>query len=154
MHSPNEEQALTTFQNAAEELRFFKGQQWRVADYALLAYAALVTTPSLVQSCAVSLFAGVLVPVVTLAALTVLWSLEEALAKERGRLFTAREKHLPLIKEIHDGDRNMYRSAFSQRLAGFFHPSVTPEAPGRSGWRARIAKFVEALDPFIWLIAR
>lgn len=153
MRSPNEEQTLAAFHHAAEELRFFKGQQWRVANYTLLAYAALVATPSLVQSCAVSAFAGVLVPVVTLAALAVLWSLEEALAKERGRLFTAREKHLLLIKEIHDGDRRVYRSAFSQRLAGFFHPSVTPEAPGRSVWRARIAKCVEALDPFIWLIA-
>ena len=38
---PSEEQALAAFNHAAEELRFFKVQQWHVTNYALLAYVAL-----------------------------------------------------------------------------------------------------------------
>ena len=83
-----------------------------------------------------------------------LWSLEDALGKERGRLFRVRKRHLPLIEQIHE-DRipRKYRSAISKRLDRFFHPRVTPDAPRPSGWRAGIAKIVEALDPFIRLIA-
>ena len=42
---PSEEQALAAFNHAAEELRFFKGQQWHVTNYALLAYVALAGAP-------------------------------------------------------------------------------------------------------------
>lgn len=154
MASQEQEQALATFDHAAEELRFFKGQQWQVANYALIAYAALVAAPRWTESCALSAIAGMLVFVVMLAALAVLWSLEQALAKERGRLFTARKEHLPLIEQIHhDRTPREYRSAVSKRLDRLLHPNVTPEGPRRSGWRAGIATFVEALDPFIWLIA-
>ena len=45
---PSQEQALAVFSHAAEEIRFFKGQQWNVTNYTLAAYAALVATASLV----------------------------------------------------------------------------------------------------------
>ena len=149
-----EQQALAAFNHAADELRFFKGQQWHVANYALLAYAAVVAAQRLVENPFMTRFAEVLVVAVLLVALVALWSLEDALAKERGRLFRVRKRHLPLIEQIHeDRTPRKYRSAISKRLDRFFHPSVTPDAPQPSGWRAGIAKIVEALDPFIWLIA-
>jgi hypothetical protein len=46
---PSEQQALTTVNYAAEELRFFKGQQWHVTNYALIAYAALAAAPDWMQ---------------------------------------------------------------------------------------------------------
>ena len=36
-----EEQALAIFNQAAEQMRFERGLQWQIAEYALLAYAAL-----------------------------------------------------------------------------------------------------------------
>ena len=61
-----EQQALAAFNHAAEELRFFKGQQWHVANYALLAYAAVVATQRVVENPFMTRFAEVLVVAVLL----------------------------------------------------------------------------------------
>ena len=119
----DKEQAL---HHAAEEIRFFRGQQWHVANYALLSYATLIAASRLIESSAIGLLAGLHILVVMVAGLGLLWSLEEAFAKERGRLFSVREDHLPLIERHHRGERREYKSASSQWLARFTIPASTP----------------------------
>jgi hypothetical protein len=108
-HGASEEQALATFNHAAEEIRFFKGQQWRVTNYALLAYGALVAAPPLIGHTkdvanwvwvGSNLVCAVLVPVPGWLAWGRLKSLNDALNKERNRMSAARSK-LPLIQQIH-----------------------------------------------------
>jgi hypothetical protein len=100
---PSEQQALAVFNHAAEEIRFFKGQQWRVTNYALLAYAALAAAPRWMGAwkgyanalCSVAvIFAG-------LVAWRVLRSLNEAHAKERRRMERARREKLSVVAELH-----------------------------------------------------
>ena len=101
------EQALAAFEHAAEELRFFKGQQWSVANYALLAQAATVTVPGLLEHVAdppvesVARLVGVLV---ALAVLRYGWNvlswLDRSIRKERDRMYEAR-RQLPTLRAIH-----------------------------------------------------
>ena len=44
-YHPSEEQALTIFNNAAEQVRLLTSQRWHIANYALLAFAALAAAP-------------------------------------------------------------------------------------------------------------
>ena len=101
---PSAEQALTTFNHAAEELRFFKGQQWRVTNYALIAYAALAAAPSWVEPeswrSGVSCIASGLVVATFLAAWRVVAILEASIEKERDRQNAARD-HLQLLRKLH-----------------------------------------------------
>ena len=98
------EQALATFDHAAEEIRFFKGQQWNVTNYALLTYAALAAAPDWLGSqdwrWQISLLCAGFTVLAFLAASGVLKGLNEALEKERSRMDEARTK-LPLVGEIH-----------------------------------------------------
>jgi len=61
-----QEQALAAFEHAADELRFFKGQQWAVSNYALILQAALASIPQAFN----------------------LRHLSTAIGKERGRMAT------------------------------------------------------------------
>jgi hypothetical protein len=108
---PSEQQALAAFNHAAEELRFFKGQQWHVTNYVLLAYVALATAPDGMGAwkASASLYCAVAVIVTALLACGVLVTLEVALNKERNRLKEVRPK-LPLIKEIHKNSPAKFRS--------------------------------------------
>ena len=107
----SEPQALAVLNHAALEIRFFKDQQWRVTNYALLAYGALVAAPGLigdgrkdVADCSYVvanwLFAAIAVAAAVLAAV-VLWRLDKAHKKERDRMDEVRFD-LPLVKRIHD----------------------------------------------------
>jgi hypothetical protein len=104
---PSEEQALATINHAREEIRFFKGQQWQVTNYALIAYAALAAVPSWVEPDSwlygwrswVSWGTLGLVGVTMVWTLWMLWGLETARKMELRRLSEARE-HLPFIDEI------------------------------------------------------
>jgi hypothetical protein len=108
---PSEQQALAVFNHAAQEIRFFKDQQWRVTNYALLAYGALVAAPELIdgsKDLANWGCAGIAV-LAAAAAGVVLWKLDKAHKKERDRMDEVR-LDLPLVKKIHDkfpsGDGN------------------------------------------------
>jgi hypothetical protein len=104
-YDPSEDQALVVFDHAAEEIRFFKGQQWNVTNYTLAAYAALVATASFAWPDGwrlwVSILAVALVFVAGGAAWKVLVSLERALNKERRRQHAARDI-LQLLKLVHE----------------------------------------------------
>jgi hypothetical protein len=113
MPGPTEEgQALAIFNHAAEEIRFFKGQQWRVTNYTLLAYGALVAAPQLFEDlCWKAVVGGACFVAVFVAggsAVLVLYSLNVALKKERDRMKAARWK-LPLVQELHDRFKPRYR---------------------------------------------
>jgi hypothetical protein len=104
-------QALAVFNHATEEIRFFKGQQWRVTNYALLAYAALAAAPRLIEresvgDCvwSVANLGCALVALVTASlAFGVLGSLNKALGKERRRMDKAR-CNLLLLMAIHNSE--------------------------------------------------
>jgi hypothetical protein len=108
MQNPNtsseQEQALAVFNHAAEEIRFFKGQQWHVTNYALLTFAALAVVPSWLEPPRWAWFANLLCTALVIlpawGAVRVLKSLDGALQKERGRMEKARDK-LPLVREMH-----------------------------------------------------
>jgi hypothetical protein len=108
--SSEQEQALAVFNHAAEEIRFFKRQQWLVTNYALLAYGALAAVPPLIGDCedvanwicdVASLgcaFVGV--PLVAIGAGVALWSLGKSQEKERRRMDRARGR-LPVVAADH-----------------------------------------------------
>jgi hypothetical protein len=109
MHNANtsseQEQALAVFNHAAEEIRFFKGQQWQVTNYALLTFAALAAIPLWWGPARWALFGknGICAGVAIVAAawaFQILRSLDRAIDKERDRMNKARSK-LPLIQEFH-----------------------------------------------------
>ena len=115
----DEEQALAVFNHAGEEIRFFKGQQWMLTNYALLAYGALAAASLLIDDSKdvenwvwtlSNLFCAALVPLAGWLTWLRLKSLNDALKKERDRMSEARSK-LPLIQQIHSqlppGDRNV-----------------------------------------------
>ena len=105
---PSQEQALAVFNHAAQEIRFFKGQQWLVTNYALITYGALAATPQLIDdTCLKAVASALCAAVVALpagAAGWVLYSLDEALDKERRRMDKARCK-LPMVAKLHANGR-------------------------------------------------
>jgi hypothetical protein len=107
---PSEQQALATFSHAAEEIRFFKGQQWHVTNYALIAYAALAAAPEWMEAwkASANLYCAIAVVVTALSAGLVLVALEIALNKERKRMEAVRLKLL-LIREIHRKSKPAWR---------------------------------------------
>jgi hypothetical protein len=118
-HPGDQEQALAVFNHAGEEIRFFKGQQWMLTNYALLAYGALAAAPQLIGDSrdvanwvwvASNLGCAVLVPLAGWLTWGRLTTLNDALNKERNRMSEAKSK-LPLIQQIHSnfppGDRNV-----------------------------------------------
>jgi hypothetical protein len=133
----SEPQALAVLNHAGHEIRFFKGQQWQVTNYALLTYAALAAAPPLivdcegVANCACILVNFVCSAVVALAAIgawLVLRSLDKAHDKELQRMNAARDT-LPLVQEIHT----------KFKLGGL------KIRPGRVIWVLRIALVVGAV---------
>jgi hypothetical protein len=103
------DQALAVFSHAAEEIRFFKKQQWLVTSYALTGFFALAIAPEWLAHCkeietqfciGVNLGCALVVLVTTMFALWVLGSLEESHRKELNRMNAAR-KRLPVIGDIH-----------------------------------------------------
>jgi hypothetical protein len=107
--STEQEQALAVFHRAAEEIRFFKTQQWLVTSYALTAFFALALAPNYiadcekVQSCFCVLVhraCAALVLLTAILALFVLGSLEESHRKELNRMNAARQR-LRVIGDIH-----------------------------------------------------
>lgn len=103
-----EEQALTVFNHAGEEIRFFKNQQWNVTNYALAAYGAVVATQQLLDDtypkAVTSWICSIVVLVTALAAGVVLWRLNKAHDKERTRMNKARCK-LPVVTALHADGR-------------------------------------------------
>jgi hypothetical protein len=104
------EQALAVFHHAAEEIRFFKKQQWLVTNYTVLTYTVLVAAPEAVggsKDAANSFFvfanwagvAGALVACI--AAIWVLLSLDRSHQKELDRMNKARVGKLPVVQDIH-----------------------------------------------------
>jgi hypothetical protein len=100
-----EDQALTTFNHAAEEMRSLRDHQWLITNYAVIAYAALVGAPKLVPHgswrFSVSLLAIVLVVTVAFQAWRTLEYSTEIRVLEHARLKEAIEQHLPVVREIH-----------------------------------------------------
>ena len=94
------EQALAIFHHAGGRNPLFKGQQWLVTNYVLLAYAALAAAPLSVAKW-VS-WASVLCAVLALgtagAAGRILWGLDKAHDKELDRMDAARAQ-LPLVSK-------------------------------------------------------
>jgi hypothetical protein len=116
-HSPNEqeqasltkEEALTTFNHAAEEIRFFKSQQLHFTNCTLVGYGALAVAPTLIGDredvahwvrVAANSFCALVAFVTAGLVLWELRKLNSALQKERQRMYEARSKLL-LIQQIH-----------------------------------------------------
>jgi Flp pilus assembly protein TadB len=106
----SEAQALAVFNHAGQEIRFYRGQQWQVTHYALLACAALAAAPQLivdcrdVPNCACIVANVVAIVFVALAAIGAWWvvrSLGKSHEKELKRMEAASKK-LPVVREIHD----------------------------------------------------
>ena len=129
MHTPNtsseQEQALAVFNHAAEEIRFFKGQQWNTTNYALLTFAALAVIPPWLEPPRWAWLANWLCVSLAIVAFAWAWfvlcGLDEALCKERVRMNKARSK-LPLVREIHGEprprDRRVSSILYGAALAG------------------------------------
>lgn len=100
---PSEEAAIA-FKHAADEIRFFKGQQWSITNYALALQAGIVGTVKLIEPplrFCWSDVAAMLAVVLMLAAVWLLIALEAAICKERDRMVNARDR-LPVLKTIHE----------------------------------------------------
>jgi hypothetical protein len=110
-----EQQALATFNHAAEQRRYLRGLRWTITNYALIAYAALAVAPSLVDENACfwrALVSVVAVPLVWAAfgqAYRLLADMQDELDMELRRLHAALED-LPLISKIHARYRQKERS--------------------------------------------
>jgi hypothetical protein len=117
--SSEQAQALAVFNHAAEEIRFFKGQELPVTNYALIAYGALAVYPPSIHCnhvvtwfCAGVNFACAFAVLVTAAvAYRVLSSLDQAYGKELSRMNAARWKP-PLVGAIHTKFRLVNSSAW------------------------------------------
>lgn len=124
----NREEAMAVFSHAAEEIRFFKGQQWSATNYALTAYAALALAPHWVEGAtwwkaSVSLGCFAFVWAAFCWAWSILESLAEARKKERRRMDKARLK-LPLVAAMHNREprRRAAQRRFSMRpVSRWFH---------------------------------
>jgi hypothetical protein len=106
-----QEQALAVFHHAAEEIRFFKKQQWLVTNYTMLTYAALVAAPEAVGGSkdptnSLYVFANVLgiagALLALIAAIGVLGSLDGSHKKELDRMDTVRKEKLHVVRDNHD----------------------------------------------------
>jgi hypothetical protein len=101
---PSEEAAIA-FKHAADEIRFFKSQQWSITNYALALQAGVVGAVKLIVPplrCCWSDVAALVIVVLLVAAVWLLIALEAAICKERDRMADARNR-LPVLKEIHKG---------------------------------------------------
>jgi hypothetical protein len=123
-----QQEGLAVFHHAAEEIRFFKRQQWLVTNYALAAYAVLVAAPELLgdpQDVAAWLYAAAnwtcaaVVVIAAIGAWYVLCSLDQSHDKELNRMDAARW-NLPLVQEIH--------------ARFMFKPGIRSPRPGRLMW--------------------
>ena len=102
-----EQQALAAFNHAAEQKRFLLGQQWRITNYALIAFAVLTAAPSWVKPeswiyswrSSVSLIAFVLVWMVVVFTFRNLRRSERSLDRQDKSLREAR-KRLKLMSAI------------------------------------------------------
>ena len=97
---PGQHDAL--YQDAAENLRFVKAQQWRVTNYALLVYAAayLLRGNAPLDTC---LGKTTLITVIVLAclfSLFVLRQLENSMARFRDRIEWVQEHHFDPADQI------------------------------------------------------
>jgi hypothetical protein len=144
---PSEQQALATFYHAAEEIRFFKGQQWKVTNYALIAYGALAATPPWIADCKevngwswfcvmVNLASAFAVLITAYFAYRVLGSLDQSHDKELRRMKAAR-RELPLVKRIHSRFR-------LTRKGAWWRPRRARTRPGRVIWVLHTALFIGA----------
>jgi hypothetical protein len=102
----NQEQALAVFNQAAEQMRFYRSHQWQITYYAVIAYAALATAPRLVRRGAwrgpVSGVALLLVIGAAWQAGRTLWYSEDLRLTEQARQVAARKQHLSLIDGIYE----------------------------------------------------
>jgi hypothetical protein len=101
------DEAALAFNHAAEEIRFFKGQQWSITNYALLLQAGIVGAVELVKQqslwCCWADVAAVLAIGLIVVAVWLLIALEAAICKERDRLEAARSVDLlPVVNRIHE----------------------------------------------------
>jgi hypothetical protein len=103
-----EEQAIATFNHAAEEMRSLRDHEWLITNYAMIAYAALVAAPLLVgeKRCywrgGVNVGAVVLVLLAFFQAERVLWYTNDFRDVAHARLEEAVDR-LHLVCKIHQG---------------------------------------------------
>ncbi len=92
------EQASIAFRHAADEIRFFKTQQWSLTNYAIGAQVGVVAAVTHLSG---RFMIGTLSSAfVMVFALVLLALLQAGIAKERQRMSAARED-LPRLAEIH-----------------------------------------------------
>lgn len=83
------EELKLLYQVSVSDLAFFKKQQWNVANYTLLLYAALVGIAQLLRpssTCYAELLISLLATVVFVVAVWVLWQLKRSIEVRRERL--------------------------------------------------------------------
>jgi hypothetical protein len=101
-----QEQALAIFNQAREEMRFYRNLEWQITYYTVLAYAALVVAPLGVPRGRwrnrVSWFAILLVVLAALQAARTLYYSNDIRVTEHARLIEITKiEHLPLIQGIY-----------------------------------------------------
>ena len=88
------EELRLLYQTAVADIAFFKQQQWRVTNYGLLLYAAIIAIPKVIEK-KVSIIEYwilfILALVVLIAGLYMLKSLDEAINSGRSRLTESRK---------------------------------------------------------------
>jgi hypothetical protein len=136
------EQAITTFNHAAEEMRFHLNHQWLITNYAMLAYAGLVVATSFVDKnrygwrTAVNVVAVVLVVLAAWQAWRYLAYSNDIRVLQSSRLEKAIE-HLPLICRIHEKQPprpREGRSPLVRNLQALFAFSVRRDELPRFSW--------------------
>ncbi|MDA8339001.1 MAG: hypothetical protein M0Z70_06855 [Nitrospiraceae bacterium] len=83
------EELKLLYQVSVSDLAFFKRQQWNIANYTLLLYAALVGIAQLLRpssTCCAELLISLLATVVFVVAVWVLWQLKRSIEVRRERL--------------------------------------------------------------------
>jgi hypothetical protein len=96
-------QAGLAFEHAGEEIRFFKEQQWRITNYALLLQTAMVGAMGLVEESFKPVWAivgRVGCVVIAVCAIGLLISYQAGIWKESAKMAAART-HLHLLDKLH-----------------------------------------------------
>lgn len=99
----NEEYLLAGYKSSYEDIYFFKNQQWKVANYAVLLYVAIVAASNYHWLDQIS-FRPIIIVLIALLAITIIFSLEMAIERARKRKDEARAaikeeapKYIPMM---------------------------------------------------------
>jgi hypothetical protein len=83
------EELLVLFQVTAQDISFFKSQQWTLTNYTLVAFAAIVGIPKFIGvslSCFYQIFLSIVAVVLATSSLWIMFRLKKSIDERRDRL--------------------------------------------------------------------